>query len=119
VYENGTETDLGELELALVSAAIRLSESYDVDTSLASPGTLQSIQDAVAVIARLGSPPLRVSVARDLVAADFDIDQLWPLLESTLGTGIEVTRASLEDWRDELRDAGPTVSWPGFPPERR
>jgi hypothetical protein len=115
---NGTDTSLGELDLALVSAAIRLSDLYEVPTALARPTNVQSIREACEVIAELGPPPLRVSVARDLAPADFTTDDLRPLLVSILEAGIEATDDALEARRGELREVGPTVTWPGFPPPR-
>ena len=97
-------------------AATQLSKRYDVKTSLAVPVNLQSIEEAAAVIADLGSPPLRVSVARDLARA-FETAELRPLLESTLETEIALTDDDLEARRKELQEAGPTISWPDFPPK--
>src|SRR5437879_4272991 len=116
---NGTDTELSGLDLALVSAAIQLSDRYDVPTALARPVNLQSIEEACQVIADLGSPPLRVIVARDLAPADFTTGDLRPLLASTLEAGIDATDDALDARRSELLEMGSTVTWPGFPPRPR
>jgi len=115
---NGTDTELQGIELALVQVAIEISDRYDYETQLARPVTTQSVQDAIAFIAEQGSPPLRVSVARDLASAPFETEELRPLLASTFEEGIKPTDADLEERRNELREIGPTVNWPGFPPDR-
>jgi hypothetical protein len=119
VDDNGTETDLGELELALASVAFNLGKHDEIPSSLARPPKLYSIKEACAVIAKEGSPPLQVSVARDLARA-FTTDELEPLLALMIrASGIEPTGKNLKKKLEELRTAGPTVSFEDFPSERR
>jgi hypothetical protein len=115
VDESGTDSELGGLELALVSAALQVSERKHIETSLARPVNAQSVEEACTVIAELGSPPLQVSVARDLASAGFTTEQLRPLLASTLEAGIEATTEALDARREELARRGPTVSGSDFP----
>ena len=117
--ESGTDSELEGIELALVQIAIEISDRYAYETALARPVTEQSLEDAIAVIAEQGSPPLRESVARDLAAnARFTDEELKPLLAATLTEGIAATPETLDTRLKELRKAGPTVDRSGFPPDR-
>jgi hypothetical protein len=119
VDESGTDSELQGIELALVRVAIEISDRYDYETALARPVTEQSLEDAIAVIAEQGSPPLLESVARDLAAnARFTNEELKPLLAATLTEGIAARPETLEARLNELRKAGPTVDRSGFPPDR-
>jgi hypothetical protein len=107
--------DLDELDQALVSAGILLSEKYGIETVLERPKVMLNIQQVCEIVADRGSPPLRIGVAQDLAAAGFDVAALRPLLVSLLPPGSE--DADLEAKREELARLGPTVvSFPDFPP---
>src|SRR5437588_12768599 len=109
--------EYGQLDHALVSAALRISRRYERETALEEPPELLSVADTSAVIARFGSPPLRMSVARDLARAGFGVDELRPLLASTLPPDIIATDDVLTVRRNDLLELGSTVvDWPNFPP---
>ena len=109
--------EYGQLDHALVSAAILISQKYHIDTALETPPELLSVVETSAVIARFGSPPLRMSVARDLATAGFTVADLRPLLASTLPPDIVATDEALTSRRNELVQLGSTVeNWPDFPP---
>ena len=100
-----------------MSAATLLSRKLGVKTAVVSPAEVLDIKQVSRVIAELASPPLRFSVARDLAAAGYGVDDLRPLLLSTLPSGTEASDdAGLDKQRAALARLGPTVSWPGFPP---
>ena len=115
MVDGGDGVPLGDLDLALVSAAHLVAEKLGVKTALVPPAGVLDIQAASEVIAKMGSPPLRVSVARDLASAGFDVIDMKPLLASTLPAGTAVSDEGLDKRRAELARRGPTVSWPGFP----
>jgi hypothetical protein len=116
VIGDGGGHELTELDLALVWAAILISEKYHVETALARPAETLDIARICTIIAELGSAPLRVNVARDLATAGFSDEDLRPLLRSTLPDEIQETDRNLADHRNELVKLGSTVSWPDFPP---
>lgn len=112
------EEERAQLDLALVSAATLLNQKYHVPTELEPPITQLDIMDTSSAIAKLGSPPLRVNVARDLATAGYKVEELKPLLLSILPSDSDGSDQSLEELRQELVRLGPTVEWPDFPPGR-
>ena len=112
------EDERAQLDLALVSAATLLSQTYHVETQLVPPIEQLAITPTCTVIAKLGSPPLRVNVARDLATAGYDVEALRPLLRSILPSDSDGSDQSLEELREQLVRLGPTVRWPDFPPGR-
>ena len=111
-----TEEERAQLDHALVSAATLLSQTYEVETQLIPPIEQLDIAQTAETIARLGSPPLRVNMARDLATAGYDVEALKPLLRSILPPDSDGSDQSLDELRQELVRRGPTVSWPGYPP---
>jgi len=110
----GDDVDLDELEQALVSAGILLSDKFGRPTALERPKEVLNIQQVCEIVADRGSPPLRFGVAQDLAVAGFAVADLRPLLVSLLPPGSE--DADLEAKREELARLGPTVSFPDWPP---
>ena len=110
------ESDRAQLDLALASAATLLSQTYDVPTELEPPIVQLDIVQTCETIAKLGSPPLRFNVARDLATAGYEVKDLKALLRSLLPSDSDGSDQSLEKLRQELIRRGPTVNWPGYPP---
>ena len=112
------EEERAQLDLALVSAAALINQTYHVPTELEPPIERLDIAQTSAVIAKLGSPPLRVNVARDLATAGYEVADLEPLLLSILPSDSDGSSQSLQELLALLLDLGPTVEWPDFPPGR-
>jgi hypothetical protein len=112
------DDERAQLDHALVSAATLLSQTYEVETQLIPPIDQLDITQTAETIAKLGSPPLRVNVARDLAIAGYDVEALKPLLQSILPSDGDGSDQSLEELLAQLVDLGPTAEWPDFPPGR-
>jgi hypothetical protein len=113
-----SEEERAQLDHALVSAATLLSQTYEVETQLIPPIEQLDIAQTAETIARLGSPPLRVNMARDLATAGYKIEEMEPLLRSILPSDSDGNDQSLQELLAQLLDLGPTVEWPDFPPGR-
>jgi hypothetical protein len=118
VVGHSGEEERAQLDHALVSAATLLSQTYQVETELIPPIEQLDIAQTSAAIARLGSPPLRLNVARDLATAGYKVEELEPLLRSILPPDSDGSDQSLQELLAQLLDLGPTVEWPDFPPGR-